>query len=345
MRLSTLLDYSQDPRATARHVADLESAGIDMVWVPEAYTVDAVSLLGYLAATTERIELASGILPIYSRTPTLIAMTAAGLDALSDGRFVLGLGSSGPQVIEGWHGVPFDHPVSRTEEVIGICRSVWKRERIEHAGPHYPIPLPPDRGTGLGKPLKMINRPLRERIPIYVASLGPRNVEMTASAADGWLPTLFLPEKATDIWGQALSAGMARRGEDLAPLEIVAGGVLAVCPQDRAAEVRNAVRPHAALYLGGMGARGRNFYSDLFRQYGYEREATAVQDLYLAGDKNAAAAAIPDEFLAATNLIGDRAFLADRIAAYREAGVTRLDLRWGGPAKLDDIATIRSLIG
>jgi F420-dependent oxidoreductase-like protein len=345
MRLSTLLDYSQDPRATARHVAELESAGVDMVWVPEAYTVDAVSLLGYLAATTDRIELASGILPIYSRTPTLIAMTAAGLDTLSDGRFVLGLGSSGPQVIEGWHGVPFDHPVARTEEIIDICRTVWRRERIERAGPHYPIPLPPDRGTGLGKPLKMINQPVREQIPIYVASLGPRNVEMTAAVADGWLPTLFLPEGAPGIWGEALAAGAARRSPDLDPLEIVAGGVLAVCPQEHAAGVRNAIRPHAALYLGGMGARGRNFYSDLFRRYGFEREATAIQDLYLAGEKAAAAAAIPDEFLAATNLVGDRSFLADRVAAYREAGVTVLDVRFGGPAKLDDIATIRSLIG
>ncbi len=345
MRLSTLLDYSQDPRATAAHVSDLESAGIDMVWVPEVYTVDAVSLLGYLAATTDRIELASGILPIFTRTPTLLATTAVGLDTLSDGRFVLGLGSSGPQVIEGWHGVPFDHPVSRTEEIIEICRSVWRREVVEHAGAHYEIPLAPDSGTGLGKPLKIINRPLRDRIPIYVASLGRRNVEMTAALAEGWLPTLFMPERAADIWGDALRAGVMRRSPDLPSLEIVAGGVLVICPQERAPSVRDAVRPHAALYLGGMGAKGANFYNNLFRRYGYEREASAVQDLYLSGSKEEAAKAIPDEFLAATNLIGDRSFVADRIAAYREAGVTRLDLRWSGPANLDDIATIRSLVG
>ncbi len=168
---------------------------------------------------------------------------------------------------------------------------------------------------------------------------------MTAALAEGWLPTLFMPERAADIWGDALRAGVMRRSPDLPSLEIVAGGVLVICPQERAPSVRDAVRPHAALYLGGMGAKGANFYNNLFRRYGYEREASAVQDLYLSGSKEEAAKAIPDEFLAATNLIGDRSFVADRIAAYREAGVTRLDLRWSGPANLDDIATIRSLVG
>ena len=179
--------------AAATKVAELERAGLDIVWVAEAYSFDAPSFMGYLAARTERIQIGSAILPIYTRTPTLLAMTAAGIDALSDGRCILGLGASGPQVIEGFHGVAYDAPLGRTREIVDICRKVWRREKVVHDGTHYQVPLPADRGTGLGKALKLINHPVRSAIPIYIASLGPKNVELTAEVADGWLPLFFVP--------------------------------------------------------------------------------------------------------------------------------------------------------
>jgi F420-dependent oxidoreductase-like protein len=323
VKLSTSVRYTGDPREAARHARDLERAGVDMLWVAELYSFDAVSILGYLAAHTERAELASGILPIYSRTPTLTAMTAAGLDAVSGGRFVLGLGSSGPQVIEGWHGVPFDKPLTRTREIIDICRQVWKRERVVYDGDAYQLPLPADRGTGLGKPLKIINHPVRDDIPIYIAALGPKNVQMTAQLADGWLPVFFHPDKA-EIWQQDLEIGRAARDPQRAPLEIVAGGTVAICDQDTARQLRDAARPMTALYVGGMGARGRNFYNNVFRRYGYEAEAEKIQDLYLSGQKAEAEALVPEEFLTATAMVGDEGFVRERIQAYKASGVTRL---------------------
>jgi F420-dependent oxidoreductase-like protein len=295
-----------------------------MVWVAEAYGFDGVSLMGYLAAVTERLEIGAAILPIYSRTPTLLAMTAAGVDALSDGRCVLGLGASGPQVIEGWHGVPYTDPVGRTREIIEICRKVWARKRVTHDGRSYTLPLPPDQGTGLGKPLKLITRPVRERIPIYVASIGPRNVQMTAELADGWLPIFYLPEKADEVWGPDLAAGAKQRSPELAPLEIVAGGMVAV--GDDAADLRDMARPMLALYVGGMGARGRNFYNDLARRFGYEAEAAEIQDLYLDGRKDEAAKAVPPELLEAATICGPEGYVRDRIAAYKDTGVTVLNV-------------------
>jgi F420-dependent oxidoreductase-like protein len=302
----------------------MERAGLDVVWVPEAYSFDAVSLMGYLAARTERVQIGSGILPIYTRTPSLTAMTAAGLDALSGGRMILGLGASGPQVIEGFHGVPYDKPVARTREIIDICRQVWRRDRVEHDGASYHIPLPEGQGTGLGKPLKLINHPVRSEIPIYVASLGPKNVEMTAEKADGWLPLFYLPEKANDVWGDDLAAGAAKRDADLAPLEVVAGGTLAV--GEGAEAVREFGRPMTALYVGGMGAKGRNFYNDLVCRYGFEEAAAEIQDLYLEGKKEEAAAKVPDDLLELTNLCGPEGYVKERIAAYKEAGVTNLQV-------------------
>jgi len=204
MRIGLGINYAGGFKDVAAEVADLERAGLDIVFVPEAYSFDAVSALGYLAASTERVQLASGILQLYTRTPTLTAMTAAGLDYVSDGRFTLGLGASGPQVIEGFHGVPYDAPIARTREIIEICRQVWRREPVEYQGEHYTIPLPADRGTGLGKPLKLINQPVRERIPILVAALGPKNVELAAEMTEGWQPIFYLPEKAQDVWGKPL---------------------------------------------------------------------------------------------------------------------------------------------
>src|SRR4051812_26192726 len=222
MQITTTLSYAGGFKEAARHVAELEQAGLDMVWVAEAYGIDSPSLMGYLAATTEKVKIAAGIIPIYTRTPTLIAMTAVGLDQLSDGRFELGLGASGPQVIEGWHGLPYDAPIGRTREIIDICREIWRREGpVTHEGKYYRMPLPPEKGTGLGKPLKIIPHLGRSDIPIYVASLGEKNVQMTAELANGWLPIFYLPERAKDVWGADLDAGFAKRSADLPPLEVV----------------------------------------------------------------------------------------------------------------------------
>ena len=327
MKLSMSLSYAGGFHQAVEQVVEFEQAGVDMVWVAEAYGNDAVTLMGYLAAKTERIEIASGILPIYTRTPTLLAMTAAGLDEISGGRAVLGLGASGPQVIEGFHGVPYDKPLTRTREIIEICRKVWKRERLEYAGKAYTLPLPEDQGTGLGKPLKLITHPQRSDIPIYVASLGPKNVAMTAELADGWLPIFYNPSKAHEVWGDDLAAGAAKRDPELGPLDIVAGGAIGFGDEEFAKKVRDANRPMIALYVGGMGARGRNFYNDLFRRYGYEAEAERIQDLYLDGKKDEAAAAIPEEFLRDISLVGDEGFVRDQVQAYRDSGVTVLSVQ------------------
>ncbi len=322
MLLSTQLQYGDDPVGDVEAVLALEQAGLDVVWVAEAYGYDAVSMMGYLAARTERVQIGSGILPIYSRTPTLTAMTAAGLDALSGGRAILGLGASGPQVIEGFHGVRYDRPVARTREIIEICRAVWRREKLEHEG-LYPIPLPADQGTGLGKPLKLINHPRRADIPIWVAALGDRNVELTAELATGWLPHVLMPEKIREVFGPALDAGLARRAPELGPLQITGGGVLAV-EEEMFAPARRLARGMYALYIGGMGARGRNFYNTVFARQGYADEAKLVQDLYLDGRKEEAAAALPEEFIEKVTLIGPAGLVQERIAVLRAAGVTHL---------------------
>src|SRR3954464_10467028 len=219
MRIGIQAAYAGGFTETAKEIRDLESAGLDVALVSEVYTFDAVSQLGYLAAVTERVELMSAILPIYSRTPALTAMTAAGLDFVSGGRFILGLGASGPQVVEGWHGVAYDAPLQRTREVIEICRQVWRRERLDHHGKKYEIPLPPDQGTGLGKPLKLINTPVRERVPVMLAAIGPKNVELAAEIAEAWQPIWFHPERAADMWGESLAPGRARRDPSLGELQ------------------------------------------------------------------------------------------------------------------------------
>jgi F420-dependent oxidoreductase-like protein len=303
----------------------MEKAGLDLVWVAEAYGFDGPSLMGYLAAKTDTVEIASGIIPLYTRTPTLIAMTAAGIDALSDGRFSLGLGASGPQVIEGFHGVAYNNQLGRTREIIEICRSVWKRDApVVHAGKNYTLPLPPDKGTGLGKPLKIIAHPVRDQIPIWVAALGEKNVALTAEVADGWLPIFFIPERAHEVWGSALAAGRAKRSPELGELMVSAGGLLAIGEGEDVVALRQWMRPMVALYVGGMGARGKNFYNELATRYGFEKEAREIQDLYLEGKKHEAEAAVPEEFLELTTLCGPAAYVKERIAAFRAAGVTHL---------------------
>jgi F420-dependent oxidoreductase-like protein len=322
MRVGMFLNYAGGFREAADEVAELEAAGVDLIAVPEAYSFDAVSQLGFLAARTSTITLASGILQLYTRTPTLTAMTAAGLDYVSDGRFELGIGASGPQVVEGFHGVRYDAPLARTRELVEICRMTWRRERVVYDGAKYRIPLPEAEGTGLGKPLKLINHPVRERIPIVIASLGPKSVEQTAEIADGWLPMFFHPERAGEIWGGALAAGAAKRPADLGPLDVFASPALAIT--DRPEAVLPLVKPQIALYVGGMGARGKNFYNDLISSYGFETEAAAIQDLYLAGRKEEAIAAVPDELVRAISLIGPASYVAERVAAFRAAGATTL---------------------
>jgi len=324
MRIGMSLNYAGGFKETVEELADYEKAGLDIVFVPEAYSFDAVSQLGFIAARTERLQIASGILQIYSRTPTLTAMTAAGLDYVSGGRFVLGIGASGPQVIEGWHGVPYHAPIGRTREIIDICRMVWRRERLSYEGKHYKLPLPADQGTGLGKPLKLINHPVRDRIPIIIASLGPKNVEMTAELAEGWEPIFYLPERAGDVWGDALAKGTAKRDPSLGELDVVAQASLAI--GDDVEGFLEFGRPMAALYIGGMGAKGKNFYNDLAQRYGFEKEAEEIQDLYLDGKKQEAAAKVPYELLQKTNLIGAEGFVRDRIAALMETGVTTLNV-------------------
>ncbi|CAM4015211.1 LLM class F420-dependent oxidoreductase [Nocardiopsis rhodophaea] len=337
MRISMPLQYAGEPKPAVDQVVELEKAGLDTVWVAEVYGYDSPTLMGYIAARTERVQIGSAILPLYSRTPSLIAQTAAGLDYLSDGRAVLGLGASGPQVIEGWHGVPYTKPLARTREVVEICRKVWAREeRLTHDGKIFTLPLPPDQGTGLGKPLKMINHPVRSSVPIYVAALGEKNVQMTAEIAEGWLPHLFIPEKANEIWGDALAAGKAKRDPKLGELEISAGGLLAIGEGEETRKLADFTRPMIALYVGGMGAKGKNFYNSLARRYGYEEAAEKIQDLYLDGKKDEAAAAVPDEMVELTNLCGPESHVRERVEAFRAAGVTHLNVTpvGGDPVKL-----------
>ncbi|MFD6396225.1 LLM class F420-dependent oxidoreductase [Nocardia sp. NPDC060249] len=324
MRIGLSINYTDGFKETAAEVADLERAGLDIVFVPEAYSFDAVSALGFLAARTERVQLASGILQLYTRTPSLTAMTAAGLDYVSDGRFILGIGASGPQVIEGFHGVPYDAPIGRTRELLEICRTVWRREKLNYQGKYYQIPLPAERGTGLGKELKLINHPVRADIPVLLAALGPKNVELAAEVANGWQPIFFLPEKAKDVWGDALAAGKAKRDPALGELDIFAGPALAI--GENVTPLLEFVKPHLALYIGGMGARGKNFYHTLATKYGYGEAADRIQELYLAGDKQAATQAVPDELVRDVSLIGPESFVKERIAAMAEAGVTTLNV-------------------
>jgi F420-dependent oxidoreductase-like protein len=322
MRIGIFLNYAGGFAETVEELADYERAGADIVFVPEAYSFDAVSQLGFIAARTERMQIASGILPLYSRTPALLAMTAAGLDYVSGGRFMLGLGASGPQVIEGWHGVPYDAPIGRSREIIEICRMVWRRDRLAYQGKYYHLPLA--GGTGLGKPLKLINHPVRERIPVALAAIGPKNVTVAAELAESWMPIFYLPEQAGAVWGEAVEQGQARRDPALGPLDVIAHAALAI--GDDVTGLRDLSRPQLALYIGGMGARGRNFYNDLACRFGYEAEAKAIQDAYLDGRKAEAEALVPAELAERISLIGPEGYVAERLAAFRESGVTTLNV-------------------
>jgi F420-dependent oxidoreductase-like protein len=312
---------------------EADRLGYSVAWAAEAYGSDAVTVLTWIAAHTEQIDVGSAILQIPARTPTMTAMTAATLDELSGGRFRLGLGLSGPQVSEGWHGVRFAKPLARTREYVDIVNLALSRERVRYDGATYQLPLP----DGPGKALHLMLHPVREHIPIYIASIGPKNLELTGELADGWLSIFFASKFADELLGH-LSAGRAKVGKTLDGFDIVASMPLVI--GDDIAECANQVRPYAALYIGGMGSREQNFYNALAVRMGYADEAATVQDLYLARDYAGAAAAVPAEFVDATSLVGPPARIAERMADFAAAGVTTLTITPFG-ATMDD--RIRSL--
>jgi F420-dependent oxidoreductase-like protein len=312
-------------------VQEAERLGFDSVWVAEAWGTDAVSVLGWLAARTERIKLGSAIMQIPGRTPANTAMTAATLDLLSGGRFLLGLGTSGPQVVEGWHGQPWGKPLGKTREYVEIVRAALRREVVEHEGEHYRIPWDGSGSTGHGKPLKLMLRPLRPEIPIYLAALSPRSVALAAEIADGWLPIFVAPERFDAAFGPSLAD--ARPGFEITATASVLVG-------DDVPALRDALRPHVALYVGGMGAKGRNFYNSLVRRYGWEAEAERIQELYLAGKQREAIAAVPDELVDAVSLVGPKERIAERLAAWRETPVTTLVLGTTQPEALRTLAEL-----
>jgi F420-dependent oxidoreductase-like protein len=308
---------------------EAERLGYDSAWAAEAWGTDCVSVLAWLGATTTKIKLGSAIMQIPGRTPANTAMTAATLDLLSGGRFLLGLGTSGPQVVEGWHGEPWGKPLTKTREYVEIVRSALRRELVEYHGEHYDIPL--GDGTGLGKPLKLMARPLRADIPIYIAAMRPKAVVQAAEIADGWLPIFWSPENA----GRAFGPVLAGASQDFD----VAAAVPAILIDDVEAG-RDFLKPYYALYIGGMGARGKNFYNDLVARYGYEAEAREIQDLYLAGNKRDAAAAVPDAFVDEVALVGPKERIAERFEAWRESGATTMLISTQQPEALRAVAEI-----
>jgi F420-dependent oxidoreductase-like protein len=315
VRLGFYMGYAPpgtNPLELIELAQEAERLGYDSAWAAEAWGTDAVTVLTWLAATTSTIKIGSAIMQIPGRTPANTAMTAATLDLMSGGRFLLGLGTSGPQVVEGWHGQPWGKPITRTREYVEIVRSALRREALEFHGDQYDIPYSGDDATGLGKPLKLLVRPLRESIPIYLAALSPKNVRTAFEIADGWLPIYFSPERARDAF-----AYEPRDGFDIAPS-------VNVIVSDDLDAARDMMRPLLALYIGGMGARGANFYNALFRRYGYEAEAERIQELYLDGKQREAIAAVSDELIDDVSLVGPPDRIRDRLEAWRESGATTL---------------------
>jgi F420-dependent oxidoreductase-like protein len=317
-------------------VQEADRLGVHAVWTAEAYGSDAVSPLAWLGAQTERIRLGTAIMQMPGRTPANAAMTAMTLNQLSGGRFLMGLGLSGPQVVEGWHGVGYDRPLARTREYVEIVRRVFRREApLTFEGTHYQIPFNGEGATGLGKPLKSTLQADPD-IPVYLAAIGPKNVELAAEIADGWLPIFFAPERYDSVFRPHVEAGLARAGKtidgfDIAPtVSVVINDNLDIC--------YNMLRPMLALYIGGMGARGRNFYYDLATRYGFEGAAAEIQDLYLSGDKGSAMARVPGELIDAVALVGPRERIRERLTIWRESPATTLNLT------VFDIETLRTMI-
>jgi F420-dependent oxidoreductase-like protein len=327
MRLGLQLGYD-DPVMYVGLAEEADRCGFHSVWTSEAWGSDAVSPLAWIGGRTTNVKLGTGIMQMPARTPATTAATVATLDLLSGGRVLLGLGTSGPQVVEGWHGQPFGKPLRRTREYVSIVRTILRRrEPLEHHGEHYDIPYGGDGSTGLGKPLKLMARPLRAEIPIYLAVFKPRSVELAAEIADGWLPIFFSPEKSSRVF----PAPFERDDLDIAP------SVPALLSDD-VETARDALKGYYALYIGGMGARGKNFYNDLACEYGFEGAAERIQDLYLDGKQRDAAAAVPDELVDELALVGPKERIADRLAAWRESGATTLLI------STRDAATLRAVV-
>jgi F420-dependent oxidoreductase-like protein len=329
VRLGLSLGYAPpgtNPTELVALAQEAERLGYDSAWAAEAWGTDAVTVLSWLAATTTTLKVGSAILQIPARTPANTAMTAMTLDLMSGGRFLLGLGVSGPQVVEGWHGQPWGRPLPKTREYVAIVRSALAREVVEHHGRHYDVPYSGPGATGLGKPLKLMARPQRADVPIYLAALGPKNVELAAEIADGWLPLFLSPERFDEVFRPRLAG--AREGFEIAAgVQVVSGDDLDAC--------RLPVKQTLALYLGGMGARGQNFYNALACRYGYEREAGEIQELFLGGKQREAVAAVPDALVDEVALVGRRERIADRLQAWLDCGVTTL------LCQTHDIDTIR----
>jgi F420-dependent oxidoreductase-like protein len=315
---------------------EADRLGYDSIWAAEAYGSDAATVLAWLATNTERAKVASGIFQMPARTPAMTAMTAATLDNISGGRFMLGLGISGPQVVEGWHGQPFEKPVSRSREYVAIVRKALARETLTYDGEFYTLPRP----GGPGKPLKLIIKPVQERIPIYLAAIGPKNTALAAEIADGWLPTLFSPEHA-DVFRPALEEGAAKGGRSLDELEITPQVSLAI--YDDVDHARNFLRPYLALYIGGMGSRDRNFYTELVTRYGFGDAAREVQELYLGGRQADAMAAIPDELIDQVAICGPREVVKERLERYEDAGVGTLLVTPAAATQEDRLRMMRDL--
>ncbi len=338
MRLGINLGYQDWGQGLSRALATAQEAdrlGYHSGWTAEAYGTDSVTPLTWLMAHTERMNWGTAIMQMPARTPAMTAMTAATLDLMSDGRFLLGLGLSGPQVVEGWHGQRYGKPLVKTREYVEIVREILRREKpLEYHGEHYDIPFTGEGATGLGKPLKLIVHPKRADLPIYIAAIGPKNVELAAEIADGWLPIFFSPYRLQETYGAALDAGFAKAGggKDLKSFDIAP--TISVLIGDDLETLRGFVKPMAALYIGGMGARGKNFYNDLACRYGFEAEAKEIQDLYLDGKKAEATAAVPDDLVDEIALIGPRERIIDRLDAWKESGITTMILGSSQPEAL-----------
>jgi F420-dependent oxidoreductase-like protein len=339
MRLGLNLGYwgAGHDAANLALAQEADRLGYAVVWAAEAYGSDVVSVLAWVAAQTQRVDVGSAIMQIPARSPAMTAMTAATIDTLSGGRFRLGVGVSGPQVSEGWHGVRFDKPLARTREYVQIVRSALRRERLRYAGEHYQLPLP----AGPGKPLKLIVHPVREYIPIYLAAVGPRNLRLAGEIADGWLAIFFAPEHAAEQLAE-VEAGRKEAGKTLDGFDVVPTVPLVISADPVAAA--EPVRNYAALYIGGMGSREQNFYNALARRMGYEQAADEVQELYLAHDYAGAAAAVPQEFVDETSLLGPVERVADRMQAYARAGVTTLTVAPYAATLDERIAMLRSAV-
>ncbi|MBM4442613.1 MAG: LLM class F420-dependent oxidoreductase [Candidatus Rokubacteria bacterium] len=322
MRLAIHMSYSGSNLAIDMdRILEAERLGYDSIWTAEAYGSDAVTPAAWIAARTTRIHVGTAIMQIAGRTPAMTAMTAMTLDALSGGRFRLGVGVSGPQVVEGWHGEPFGKPLKKTREYVEVVRAVLRREKpVEYHGEYYQIPYAGPDATGLGKPLKSILHP-RADLPIYLAAIGPKNVSLTAEIADGWIPIFFSAQRMP-MFRAWLDEGFRRAGKTGAGFDIMPG--VTVVLGDDVAKCRASVKARLALYVGGMGARGKNFYNELAQRYGYEGPAKTIQDLYLAGKKAEAEAAVPDALVDEVALCGPRERIRDGLAAYKAAGVTTI---------------------